>query len=179
MSLDVGDGQVSESGRRVVVLDVARGFLALRRAMENALGDVTAVLLYNAGLASYGEVASSGVSRGVFTRDADGFRAAVAAYRRAGFGGFEVLDVEYGAGSARLRCVEPIAFEAHGVLERRDGEMKPACDYTRGALAGMMGALKDRKDLLCIETECRAKGDAQCLFEIGGERALTAKLLRA
>lgn len=176
--LEMRDGEIESGGARVCIFDVASGFMALRRSVENALGDATATLLYNAAFASYRDFAARAVNGGGLTRDESGFRDAVAAFREAGFGGFEVVEVEFPRARAVVECVEPMAFEAYGVIERRDGEMVPACDYARGALAGILSHLTNRKDRLCIETECRAQGDPRCLFEIGEERALTAKLLR-
>ena len=172
------DGEIEVGGVRACLLDVTSGFMSLRRSVENALGEVTAILLYNAGFAGYRDFAASAVVQGEFGRDTEGFRKAVAAYRASGFGGFEVVDIEFHQAWARVRCVDPMAFEAYGVLKREEGELKAVCDYSRGALAGILSQLTGRNDRLCIETKCRAKGDAECLFEIGDERILTARLLR-
>ncbi len=176
--LRVEDGTIEAGGARACLFDVVGGFLVLRRSIENALGSATAILFYNAAYASYRDQTARAVANDGVTRDEAGFRNAVAAFRESGFGGFEVVEVEFPRARAVVECVEPMAFEAYGVIERGDGEMVPACDYTRGALAGILSHLTNRKDRLCIETECRAKGDPRCLFEIGEERALTAKLLR-
>ena len=175
--LRVGDGAIEYGGLRVCLMDVPGGFLVLRRSMERALGDVAASLLYNAGFASYEAFSADDSGAEVPTGEA-AFRAGVAAYRRAGFGGFRVVEVDLGRGRALVECDEPAAFEAYGVLRRGDGEQRAVCDYTRGALAGLFTAATGRADRLCLETECRAKGDARCRFEVGEERALTAKALR-
>ena len=176
--LAVGDGEIHVRDVRMCLFDVANGFLTLRRSVENALGEVSAVLLYNAGFASFrGDVSAASADVDAVTGEA-AFRASIASYRAAGFGGFEVVDFDAAAGRARVQCAAPVAFEAYAVVRRREGELKPVCDYSRGALAGLFAAATGRADRLCIETECVAKGDARCLFEIGDEKALTARLLR-
>jgi len=178
MTLEVRDGEMEAGGVRVCLMDVAEGFLSLRRSVENALGDVTAILLYNAAFASYRGFAAGAIARGEAGRGEAGFRAAVRAYRESGFGGFAIAEIDLGTGHAAIECDEPVAFEAYGVLKRGDGELRAVCDYTRGALAGLFTEHRGGGEWLCIETECKAKGDARCAFEIGDARALTAKLLR-
>ena len=176
--LAVGDGEIHVRDVRMCLFDVANGFLTLRRSVENALGEVSAILLYNAGFASFRGDASAPPAGETAGSEA-AFCASVAAFRAAGFGGFEVVDYDAAVGRARVQCATPVAFEAYAVVRRQEGEAKPVCDYSRGAIAGLLAAATGRADRLCIETECVAKGDPRCLFEIGDEKALTARLLRA
>jgi predicted hydrocarbon binding protein len=55
--------------------------------------------------------------------------------------------------------------------ERPEATRHPACHLTTGVLAEMLGRVGG-EDLAVMEVECRARGDAQCRFLIGGQPAL-------
>ncbi len=54
----------------------------------------------------------------------------------------------------------------HFYKEQYGLQKEPVCYYMRGVLAGGVEAIYSRKDLFCVETECVAKGDSICKFEI-------------
>lgn len=41
-----------------------------------------------------------------------------------------------------------------------------ACHYLRGLMCGFASELLKRRDLVCVESSCEAKGDAACTFEV-------------
>ena len=42
----------------------------------------------------------------------------------------------------------------------------PVCAYTAGVLVGFINVISDRRDVVCIERKCQAKGDDCCEFEL-------------
>lgn len=80
-----------------------------------------------------------------------------------GMGPLELTALEWPIGRAVVRASDTVESD----LARRDGVVAegPACAYTAGVLAGVVGALAGQ-DVLCRERECRARGAAACQFEV-------------
>jgi PAS domain S-box-containing protein len=147
----------------MALFDVEAGFWALRRELEELVGrEATEALLQRAG-------ASGGASfaRGFTSpaRDVEGaLRECLAAYRAAGFGRFELEEIDLPRGRILIRGRN--TFEARMARRHPGHSDRPACVYTAGALAGSVNVLLGRRDVVCIERTCAAQGADACLFEL-------------
>lgn len=80
-----------------------------------------------------------------------------------GMGQLELTALEWPIGRAVVRASGTVESD----LARRDGVVAdgPACAYTGGLLAGVVGALAG-KAVVCRERECRARGAEACVFDV-------------
>ena len=53
------------------------------------------------------------------------------------------------------------------------GAARPACFFTTGMLAGLLGRITGR-EIAVLEVECRSRGDGECRFLFGSAHALEA-----
>jgi predicted hydrocarbon binding protein len=168
-------GEILVGGLRMCLIDVGGGFGALRKAMEEFIGPVTRTVLSNAGTSCGRRFAEEAIRQGLCPPGEAAFAFCVDSYAVAGFGGFEIREVRLEDGRAVVACRDPAAFEAEPFLHEDGPAKEGVCDYTRGVFAGFLAVASGRDDALAIETACRAKGDAECVFEVGPEDAILAR----
>jgi predicted hydrocarbon binding protein len=88
---------------------------------------------------------------------------------------FSRFFVEHGWGRLELQHLHPavtsLTSSDWAEAERAEVTRHPACHLTTGLLAEMLGHVSG-EDLAVMEVECRARGDAQCRFLLGGQNAL-------
>jgi PAS domain S-box-containing protein len=157
-------------GARMAILDIEAGFWGLRRQLEALVGAKLAdAVLQQAGANGGASFARTYVGR---TDDAQALRDCIAAYQAAGFGQFEIIDLEWPfasveskpAGRVLIRAHE--AFEAWAAQQHGQSSESPVCAYTAGVLVGFVNVLADRQDVVCIERACQAQGTEACEFEL-------------
>jgi predicted hydrocarbon binding protein len=159
------------------LIDINTGFRTIREAMEELVGPVSRTILYNAGFGC-GRTFTRRALRDRLCEAMDAaFAFSVECYSVAGFGSFQVDEVDARGTRAVVRCRNPPTFEAYPFLHSRTRIDRPVCDYSRGVLAGFMAAASGRSDLLASETSCRAMGNPECVFLIGEEREMLQKEL--
>ncbi len=150
---------------RTVLLDVAGGFYRLRREIEALAGaDVAERSLYAAGIEGGRSVIGAMVANGEIGKDEAGFRAAIEAYTRSGFGQFRVAELDLAKRHAQITC--PDAFESWAFQQNNVRSDRPICSYSAGVLASIMGLISGRDDIACDEVRCVERGDAVCLFNV-------------
>ena len=169
-------GVLRFGGARMALVDIEAGFWALRRQMEALIGErLTNSVLQQAGANGGASFAKSFAGQ-VGMDKSTLFFACVKAYQTAGFGQFEVISLEWPIGRVQIRTTN--AFEAWMYQRQRDVPDAPICSYSAGVFVGFVNILGDRRDVVCIEHTCQARGDEACLFELlpasqaGGQTAV-------
>jgi PAS domain S-box-containing protein len=157
-------------GARMAMLDIEAGYWGLRRQLEALVGRKLAdVVLQQAGANGGASFARTFVGQ---TDDAQALRDCVAAYQAAGFGQFEIVELEWPfsyvedgpTGHVLVRAQE--AFEAWAAQQNGQVSESPVCAYTAGVLVGFVNVLAGRQDVVCIERACQAHGAGACAFEL-------------
>jgi signal transduction histidine kinase len=158
-------GTLYFGGARMALLDIEAGFWALRRHVEALVGRRLADgVLQHAGANGGAFFARSFAPGATPDMAAQTLCGCVAAYQAAGFGQFEIEVLEWPIGRALIRGTD--AFEAWMMRQRGQRTEWPACSYTAGVFVGFVNALGDRRDVVCIERTCHARGDESCTFEL-------------
>jgi signal transduction histidine kinase len=164
-------GVLRFGGVRMALLDVEAGFWALRCQMEALVGPRLAdAVLQRAGANGGASFARAFVGRGDAGRgngehdSASLLRECIAAYQAAGFGQFDVLESEWPLGRVLVRGQD--AFEAWATRQHGGPVEGPVCAYTAGVLVGFVNVVAGRRDVVCVERTCQARGDRDCLFEL-------------
>ncbi len=86
----------------------------------------------------------------------------------AGWGGIEIDSLDVSKREARVTMnYSPFVAE---YLARSPRPKHPVDDMVRGCLAGGFRTILGDNTLECRETKCLAKGDNQCVFEVGPNR---------
>lgn len=156
-------GELRFGGARMAFMDIGAGFWGLRRQVETLVGSRMAdSVLHQAG--ANGGASFARTREGVAEEGAAGFLDCVAALEAAGFGHFQVREIDWPAG--RVTVVAADAAEAW--MMRRNGRVPdgPACAFAAGVLAGLAAVTANRGDLVCVERECAALGAPCCRFEV-------------
>jgi PAS domain-containing protein len=165
-------------GARMALMDVEAGFWALRRQMEALVGRGPANRVMQQAGANGGASFARAFVPGVTPDSApQALRDCVAAYQAAGFGRFEIEKLEWPFASGRGTRAQgkPVGrilirgtnvFEAWAMCQHKQVAESPMCSYTAGVLIGFVNALTDRRDVVCVERACQARGDDVGLFEL-------------
>ena len=163
-------GMLLFGGVRMALLDIESGFWSLRRQLESLAGArLTNAALQQAGANGGASFARSFAPQAATTalRDATvvaALRDCVAAYAAAGFGRFTVEAVEWPLGRVLVRGEN--SFEAWMLQQHGLQTDAPVCAYSAGVLVGFVNVLAGRRDIVCVEHTCQARGDAACTFEL-------------
>lgn len=160
------EGAILVGGTRMCLIEIVGGFQSIKEAVHRSLGEEATDILYEAGAKGARIFVGNAMRQGILSRDSVGFRTSVAAYARAGFGGFKVTQVNFGRRTATAICGKPMAFEAFAVKENGGKAEAPVCDYSRGVLAGFMVELSGDGGVSCAETACRVQGEPRCIFHV-------------
>jgi PAS domain S-box-containing protein len=149
----------------MALLDLEAGFYSLRRQIEGLAGkDLADAVLQQAGAQGGASFAKSFIQT-LDSVDTPGlFRECLASYQAAGFGEFEIQEMDWENHRIRVKAVN--AFEAWVRKQKGESAENPVCAYTAGVLVGFMNVLKGGHDLVCIEHVCQAQGVQACLFEL-------------
>ena len=152
-------------GARMALLDIEAGFWALRRQMEALVGRRLANgVLQQAGANGGASFARAFAPNVTIDSVSQALRDCVAAYQAAGFGRFEVEVAEWPVGRILIRGSD--TFEAWMVRQHGQRAESPVCSYSAGIFVGFVNTLASRRDVVCIEHACQARGDESCLFEL-------------
>ncbi len=164
-----GRGWIDVGGTRMCLLDVSSGWLSLAEAIKAFAGEDTYKrALFEAG--QRGTFPGTALERRIITRSPDGFQEAVDTFSSAGFGSFQIEELRFSDGFARISC--PDAFEAWAFLQTGKSSSAPVCHYSTGVLLSFMEQISRRNDITATEKSCIAKGDSHCEFVIGTREQL-------
>ncbi|MCB8983431.1 MAG: GAF domain-containing protein [Ardenticatenaceae bacterium] len=157
-------GILSFGGSRMALLDVESGFWGLRHQLEALIGErLTSSVLQQAGANGGASFAQSFADQ-TGTEGASLFTACLAAYQAAGFGQFEITNLDWPIGNIRIQANN--SFESWMYRQHNNKPHAPICAYSAGVFVGFVNILGHRQDVVCIEHSCQAKGDAACVFEL-------------
>lgn len=162
---EIEPGTLYFGGARMALLDVEGSFWGLRRQLEALAG----LRLTNAALQQAGANGGASFARAFVEEVTDAtavtaLRDCVAAYQAAGFGQFTVEEATWPIGRV---CVSGRnTFETWMLQQHGQRATAPVCAYSAGVLVGFINALAGRRDIVCVERTCQARGDAACQFEL-------------
>jgi PAS domain S-box-containing protein len=155
-------GVLSFQGMRAAILDLEAGFWNLRAGLESLIGKhLTRSVLQQSGVAA-GDAMARAIQPAGSSEEM--FRDCLAAYQAAGFGCFELEQLDLQSGYATVKAID--TADAWLAARHEEDSAHPACHYTAGFLLGAMQAAVARADLVCSETTCQARGDSTCQFEL-------------
>jgi PAS domain S-box-containing protein len=158
-------GVLCFSGARMALLDIEAGFWGLRRQMEALVGPrLTDAVLQQAGANGGASFARSFMHQTTAGDEPQAFRDCLAAYQAAGFGKFDIDELEWPLGRVSIRAQE--TFEAWAMRRNEKDPDRPACAYTAGVLVGFINVIADRNDVVCVQHSCEAQGAEECRFEL-------------
>jgi len=164
-----GRGWIDVAGTRMCLMDIPGGWLNVGLSIMMFAGqDTLRRAMFEAGAAE--TFSRTAVRSGYLDADEFGFREAVETYSEAGFGDFQIQELDMTRGFARITCRD--SFEGWSVLNSGKPSRIPVCFYSSGVLLSFLKNLSDLPDLVAAETRCIAKGDAACEFVLGTERTL-------
>uniref|UniRef100_A0A7C3ITF1 4-vinyl reductase 4VR domain-containing protein n=1 Tax=Candidatus Methanomethylicus mesodigestus TaxID=1867258 RepID=A0A7C3ITF1_9CREN len=151
---------LTAGGERAIILRGA-GYRDFVKGIKEQLDAAGKLFLYFEGCEmgkGYGKLHRS-IAKAVGIKDPIEIcrRVSLPAFQWAGFGRAEIIQISYSGGTVAIYD----SFECEGA--KVTGE--PYGDLTRGILAGVYCELFG-KDCEVRETECLAKGDKRCVFEI-------------
>lgn len=162
---EVAPGSLHFGEARMALLDIASGFWSIRRQMEALIGSrMTNSVLQQAGANGGASFAFSFGAVEDASQQGQLFKNCVQAYQTAGFGQFEIMEIQWPIGRVTIRARE--AFEAWMNRHHKVQSEGPACAYTAGVLVGFVNVISNRQDVVCIERHCQAVGDEACEFEL-------------
>ncbi len=160
---------------RMALLDIEAGFWGIRSQMDALVGSrLAGSVMQQAGANGGASFAATFGQTGDASEQQRLFVACVQAYQAAGFGRFQVTELQWPGGQAdaiRVVVQAQDAFEAwmarrHDRQSGRSPTGRPACDYTAGVLVGFVNVITGRRDVVCVERRCQAQGHAHCEFEL-------------
>ena len=159
-------GILSLGGARVAMLDIEAGFWGLRRQLEALVGSRLADVVIQQAGANGGASFARSFTGGQMGKDdpVRALRDCIAAYQAAGFGRYEVSQIEWPIGRVEVRAQD--TFEAWMMDRHNHIHHAPVCSYSAGVLVGFVNVIAGRTDVVCIERACQANGAPACLFEL-------------
>jgi len=162
--IQVSPGMLQFGGARMALLEIEAGFWSIHRQLEALIGQrLTNSVLQQAGANGGASFARAFFSEDIDQRQAE-FQACLLAYQAAGFGHFEISEIEWPLGRLVIRARD--AFEAWMMRQHGTQSEKAACAYTAGVLVGFINIISGRRDVVCIERACQACGAEACEFEL-------------
>lgn len=156
------------------LLDVETSFYGLRKSVEGVVGEAAAILFYDSGVRGGVHYAEALLRSRGMKADEAGYRRAIREYSEGGFGAFEIRELDFAGGKARLVCRDPMAFEAYAAIANRDVRKQPFCDFSRGVLVGLLIGFSRQPGLGGYEETCRAARAPECAFRIDAEEVTRA-----
>ncbi len=158
-------GALTIGGARMAFMDIEAGLWSLRRQVENLLGTKTAGEIFQQAGANGGASYAAAQGRSDEPQaQKELFARCLQAYQAAGFGQFDILETEWPLGRARIAGRD--TFEAWMLTRHGQRAQSPVCAYTAGVLVGFINVVAQRRDVVCIERRCQARGDEICEFEL-------------
>ena len=172
-------GWINVGMTRMALIDILQGFYKISAIFRNEVGENAPYVIYEIAKEAGTSFHEPLLNSGSLKADATGFRGAVLAYSEAGFGDFQIKDLNWKRGWAQIHSRD--AFEGWAYLQNRNIQTYPVCDYSRGAFLSFMWnthrfaktGLANRLD--CVEISCIGRGDEVCEFIIGRKEQLEHK----
>ena len=160
---EISSGVLNFGAVRMALLDIESGFWSIRRQVEALIGlKLTNSVFQQAGANGGASFATSFGTPQSALEQGQLFENLLQAYQTAGFGRFEIRNAQWPIGRVVIRGQE--TFEAWMMLRHDQQVEDPVCSYTAGVLVGFVNMISDRRDVVCAEKKCQARGDEYCDF---------------
>jgi len=161
---------------RMIFFDVLQGFYNLRKVIKEEVGDNASYLIFQAGIKGGFSFLEPMIQKSRFRDPWEWFVQGLSAFTDGGAGNFEIKDLDWGQGWARVTCEN--SFEGWTYAQRKELPGVASCDYSRGIILGFMQATHKyagtglEESLDCVEVTCLALGDANCEFLVGSREKI-------
>ena len=164
-------GWLNVGGTRMILFDILQGFSTLRKVIKREVGANDSYLVFQAGIKGGFSFLEPMIRVGRMSPGPEGFAIGISVFTNGGFGDFEIKEMDWQNGWARITCDSSV--EGWIYSRKRSRVNRPACDYSRGIILGFMQVthryantgLNEKLD--CVEISCLAQGQRQCEFLIG------------
>jgi PAS domain S-box-containing protein len=169
-------GWLNVGRTRMVLFDTVQGFYTLRKVINTEVGGNAAYLIFQTGIKGGFSFLEPMIQSGRIQPGPKGFAEGLSVLIDGGFGNFQIKEMNWPQGWARIVCENTVEGWTH--FEKGHRTEKPLCDYSRGIILGFMQvthqyAGNGSTDLLdCVEISCLAAGDDRCEFVIGTQSQL-------
>jgi diguanylate cyclase (GGDEF)-like protein len=169
-------GWIEVGGARAFLMDASGGFLSMRQQLAQELGaEAEAEICRRAGAASADRLVENLLNTQAISENAEGFKTVVSLFSSSGYGQFEVTDMNFDEGWAKIRAFDSVEGWMYNEESLSRGCV---CDYAKGFFTGALRSLKtdstaresnEKNDswddeFACVETGCIAGGDSVCSF---------------
>ena len=160
----------------MVLFDILQGFSILRKVINKEVGANASYLILQAGIKGGFSFLEPMIRGGRITPGPEGFAAGLSQFTDGGFGDFQIKEMSWKTGWARITCNSSV--EGWIYSRRRSRVNRPACDYSRGIILGFMQVTHRyagtglNEELDCVEISCLAQGQRQCEFLIGTQEMI-------
>jgi len=171
-------GWLNVGRTRMVLFDVLHGFHSIRKVVQEEVGGNANYLIFQAGIKGGYSFLVPMIRGGRINPGPRGFINALSIYTDAGFGDFQIQEMDWKRGWGRVTCYG--SFEGWIHTRKRKTRTIPSCDYSRGIILAFMKVthrfagtgLEPRLD--CVETSCLAAGCDFCEYLIGTREDIRA-----
>ena len=169
-------GWLNVGRTRMVLFDTVQGFYTLRKVIDDEVGGNAAYLIFQTGIKGGFSFLEPMIQGGRINPGPQGFADGLSVLIDGGFGNFQLKEINWPRGWARIVCTNTVEGWIH--FEKRHQTDKPLCDYSRGIILGFMQVTHQYADtgltdlLDCVEVTCIATGQNQCEFVIGTQAEL-------
>jgi PAS domain S-box-containing protein len=170
-------GWLNVGRTRMVLFDILQGFSTLRKVIKREVGANASYLIFQAGIKGGFSFLEPMIRGGRVVPGPEGFTLGLSSISDGGFGDFQIKELDWRNGWARITCVSSV--EGWIYSRKRSRTRRPACDYSRGLVLGFMRAthryagtgLEEKLD--CVEIACLAEGHGRCEFLIGTQDCIS------
>jgi PAS domain S-box-containing protein len=169
-------GWINVGKTRMALIDIFQGIYKISTVFRNKVGENAPYVIYQIAKEAATSFHESLLEEGSLKSDGTGFEAGVNAISEAGFGDFQIQELDWERGWARILSRD--SFEGWAYLQNQNIQNYPVCDYSRGALLSLMRnthrfAGTGLSDYLnCAEISCIGRGNEFCEFIIGDKKHL-------
>ena len=169
-------GWLNVGRTRMVLFDILQGFSILRKVINKEVGANASYLILQAGIKGGFSFLEPMIRGGRITPGPEGFAAGLSQFTDGGFGDFQIKEMNWKTGWARITCNSSV--EGWIYSRKRSRVNRPACDYSRGIILGFMQVTHRyagtglNEELDCVEISCLAQGQRQCEFLIGTQEMI-------
>jgi PAS domain S-box-containing protein len=164
-------GWLNVGRTRMILFDLLQGFSTLRQVVNKEVGANASYLIWQAGIKGGFSFLEPMIRGGRLIPGPEGFLAGLSTFTDGGFGDFQIQEMDWHKGWARITCRSSV--EGWICSRKRFKVKKPACDYSRGIILGFMQATHRHagtgleETLDCVEIACLTQGHPHCEFLIG------------
>ena len=149
---------IEQLGERVITIR-AKTFVNLQKAIESIIGEEEAKALFYDAFINLGRNTAKIIYRKWKEKGKEFLKKLFEFYDSKGCGWFKLKDINFKNSEIYIQIKQSFIAEEYGKSE------KPVCDPLAGYFVGLFEEVF-KKEFICKETKCIAKGDKHCEFKI-------------